>query len=209
MIGGRTAGAPPAVDTQARVVGSARDWRIAGAVLVGLAAVVTARWAATVAGSADALAIGLAFGVALLALGLPALRRLGRPTLIAIPIGLAGGSVLIALALVARAGALGPTLAPAAPFAPWAAVTIVVAAGEELVLRGALFTALERSGGVVVAIAVTSIAFAVMHVPLYGWHVVPLDLGVGIFLGGVRLAGGGWAGPAIAHAVADLATWWL
>jgi len=48
-----------------------------------------------------------------------------------------------------------------------------------------------------------------MHVPLYGWHVVPLDLGVGIFLGGLRLAGGGWAGPAIAHAVADLATWWL
>jgi membrane protease YdiL (CAAX protease family) len=62
---------------------------------------------------------------------------------------------------------------------------------------------------VVAAIVVTSVAFALMHVPLYGWHVVPLDLGVGIFLGGLRLASGGIAAPAVAHAVADIATWWL
>jgi hypothetical protein len=48
-----------------------------------------------------------------------------------------------------------------------------------------------------------------MHVPLYGWHVVPLDLGVGLWLAGLRLATGGIAAPAIAHAVADLATWWV
>jgi hypothetical protein len=48
-----------------------------------------------------------------------------------------------------------------------------------------------------------------MHVPLYGWHVVPLDLGVGLWLAGLRLATGGIAAPAIAHTIADLATWWL
>jgi len=56
---------------------------------------------------------------------------------------------------------------------------------------------------------VTSVAFALMHVPLYGWHVVPLDLGVGIWLGGLRLLGRGVAAPALAHVLADLVTWWL
>jgi membrane protease YdiL (CAAX protease family) len=58
-------------------------------------------------------------------------------------------------------------------------------------------------------VAVTSIVFALIHVPLYGWHVVPLDLGVGVFLGGLRLVSGSVAAPAIAHIGADLATWWL
>jgi membrane protease YdiL (CAAX protease family) len=53
------------------------------------------------------------------------------------------------------------------------------------------------------------VVFALMHVPLYGWHVVPLDLAVGLALGGLRVATRGVAAPAVAHAVADLATWWL
>ena len=56
---------------------------------------------------------------------------------------------------------------------------------------------------------VTSVAFALMHVPVYGWHVVPLDLAVGVVLGGLRLATRSVAAPAAAHAVADLATWWI
>ena len=59
------------------------------------------------------------------------------------------------------------------------------------------------------AVLVTSVVFALMHVPLYGWHVVPLDLGVGLWLAGLRLATGGIAAPAVAHTIADLATWWL
>ena len=55
----------------------------------------------------------------------------------------------------------------------------------------------------------TSVVFALLHVPLYGWHVVPLDLGVGLWLAGLRLISGGVAAPAVAHVVADLATWWL
>ena len=53
------------------------------------------------------------------------------------------------------------------------------------------------------------LAFALLHVPLYGWHVVPLDLGVGLAFAGLRLTTRGIAAPAAAHAIADLATWWL
>jgi len=33
----------------------------------------------------------------------------------------------------------------------------------------------------------TSVLFALIHVPIYGWHVVPLDVGVGLWFGGLRL----------------------
>ena len=123
--------------------------------------------------------------------------------------GLAAGLVLVGISLVTRWP--GPWVAfdPAGSFAPWAAVTVLVAVGEEAILRGALFAAVEDCGGVVLALLVTSAAFALLHVPLYGWHVVPLDLGVGLFLGGLRILTGGVAAPATAHAVADLATWWM
>jgi hypothetical protein len=38
---------------------------------------------------------------------------------------------------------------------------------------------------------------------------VPLDLAVGIVLGGLRIATRSVAAPAAAHATADIATWWL
>jgi hypothetical protein len=60
-----------------------------------------------------------------------------------------------------------------------------------------------------VAVVATSLVFALIHVPLYGWHVVPLDLGVGLLLGGLRLVTGGVTAPAAAHTIADVATWWL
>jgi len=63
--------------------------------------------------------------------------------------------------------------------------------------------------GTIVAILGTSLLFALIHVPLYGWHVVPLDFGVGLWLAGLRLLSGGVAAPAIAHTIADLATYWL
>ena len=104
---------------------------------------------------------------------------------------------LVVLALATRSGQL-PWLRPAGAFVPWAAVTVLVATGEELLLRGALFDAVDEAGGTV-ALLVTSVVFALLHVPLYGWHVVPLDLGVGLWLGGLRLATGGVAAPARAR----------
>ena len=181
-----------------------------GLVGLGLAAIVAVRWAVTMAGETDALVVGLGFGVALLALAAAGgVRRVERPSGRALAIGAGGGAVLVAVALAGRIGEPSPTLGLAAPFVPWALITILVGTAEELVLRGVMFRLLMRAGGGVTAVLVTTVAFALMHVPLYGWHVVPLDLGVGLWLAGLRLVSGGAAAPAAAHSLADLATWWL
>ena len=205
---------------------TARDavnaWGTAALLTAGLAAITLVRWAATRAGL-DALAVGAAFGLALLllaasALGAPplrglvsgpGLRRLSRAVVIGALVGLALAAMAVvgpALGGSTRVPGLGR---PDAAFLPWALVTVLVASAEEAVLRGVLFDRVARGGGIPLAIGVTTVAFALMHVPLYGWHVVPLDLAVGLCLGGLRLATRSVAASAVAHAVADLATWWL
>jgi membrane protease YdiL (CAAX protease family) len=91
-------------------------------------------------------------------------------------------------------------------FLVWAAAVTVVAASEELFLRGALFDALPRPWP---AVVVGAVVFALMHVPLYGWHVVPLDLAVGLVLGGLRVEAGTPMAPAVTHVGADLVGWFL
>ena len=174
-----------------------------------LAVVVGLRWAATRAGL-DALAVGGLFGLALVGV---AWRRPNRPLARNVAIGVVAGLALVGLTSLGAALA-GNNLPsglgrPAAPLLPWAAVTIVVATGEEALIRGRLYDATRRAGGTVTAIVLTTIAFGLLHVPLYGWHVVPLDLAVGLGFGGLRLLTRGVATPAAAHAVADLSTWWL
>lgn len=192
------------------------------ALVAGLAAIVLGRWWATRSGM-DALAVGAVFGLALGALVIAG-RRPRAPVTPACGAGAmaawasAGAGVGFGLALVAIvvAGAaiagvsLPPGLGrPAAPFLPWAVITILVATTEEALLRGRMFDAVRQAGGLVPAMVVTTLAFALMHVPLYGWHVVPLDLAVGLGFAGLRLATRGVIAPAAAHSVADLATWWL
>ena len=191
-----------------------RTWLECGLVMVGLGAVVVARLAATRDGF-DALAVGAGFGAALLGLVVATGSRidLGDRRAAGALVGVAAGLALVGVALAGAAlGGSTPISGlarPAAPLIPWASVTIIVAVGEEVVLRGLLFDRLRRAGGTPLALVATTVLFAAMHVPLYGWHVVPLDLAVGLALGGLRVATRGMVAPAIAHAVADLATWWL
>ena len=117
--------------------------------------------------------------------------------------------MLVVIAIQIGPFAFGSPSHGAVDLWPWAVITIVVATAEEAILRGSLFDVLTRSHGALAAVLVTSVVFALLHVPLYGWHVVPLDLGVGLWLAGLRLISGGVAAPAVAHVVADLATWWL
>ena len=195
-------------------------WLPAAGLLVGLAAIVGGRsWAMT--HGLDPLAVGAAFGLALACLAVAGHRRLAaqplqmlaRRTWIGLAIGAGAGLALVGV-MLAGATIAGATLVPglgrpAAPFVPWVLITIIVAAGEEALLRGRLFDAIRRAGGLPAAVLLTTLAFAPMHVPLYGWHVVPLDFAVGLGFAGLRLATRGLAAPAAAHAVADLATWWL
>lgn len=177
----------------------------AGALAVGFAAAVAIRVA--VAGPAGAVSVraGLAFAVALGAMALVA-RPGARVTRVAVVAGFVGAVVLALPALVSRGVA---DTHPAGGFTGWALATAVVATAEEAFLRGALFDALERWRGSDLAVVGAAVAFALLHVPLYGWHVVPLDFAVGLALGALRLATGTWTAPALAHVGADLAGWWL
>jgi membrane protease YdiL (CAAX protease family) len=204
-----------AVATPARET-TARRWVVPALLLAGLGVIVASRAWATSAGL-DPLAIGAVFGLALWGLALrgggPWRSTSPRSIIGSLAIGAVFGLGLVALAAAGAAiggSAIVPALGrPAAPFLPWVAITLVVAGAEEALLRGRLFDAVQRAGGIAAAVLITTIAFALMHVPLYGWHVVPLDLGVGLALGGLRLATRSIAAPTAAHAVADLATWWL
>ena len=210
----------------------AAGWLLPVGLVAGLAAIVGVRWLATLGGT-DPLLVGLAFGLTLAGLASVAGgRRRGlamdhirlrlidasavgaaRRPAIALVAGVGFGLVLVGIALV------GPVLAgtstvpglgrPAAPFLPWAAITLIVASAEEVLLRGVLLDRVRRAGGLAVAVVLTSAVFALMHVPMYGWHVVPLDFAVGLGLAGLRLTTRSLVAPVAAHSVADLATWWL
>jgi membrane protease YdiL (CAAX protease family) len=177
--------------------------------LAGLTVLAVARAALNGQTPLTAFVAGGAFGMALVAVAVAAGWRPTLPRLGTLLVGTLGGLALIAIPRLAH------PLVPAAigmrpePFLAWGVVTLVVVVGEEALLRGALFGAIDRGAGPLAAVLITSLAFSVMHVPLYGWQVVPLDLGVGIFLGGLRLATGGVAAPAVAHLLADLSTRWL
>jgi membrane protease YdiL (CAAX protease family) len=189
----------------------APELRIAIA-LTGLAAALVARIA--VAGSAGirSLPAGLIFAVLLglvaVASAAPLVRRTPASLLRQIGVGVLGAAVLCLPAAVRHTDGVLVTL-PLHGYLPWAFGVTVVALAEEALLRGTLYRALEQRYGVSAALAVTTVAFALLHVPLYGWSVFVLDLAVGFWLGTLRAISGSVVAPAIAHTVADLAGWWL
>ena len=159
--------------------------------------------------TAASMPAGVVFALALLALAGGAGWRLGRPRPAVVGIGVAGGLVLVAAWLTARPGA-AIDLAPVnTAIAVWTPVVALIAVAEEVLLRGVLFSAVRGWGGDGWALAATTVLFAAMHLPLYGVGALPLDLAVGLLLGGLRVVSGGVLAPAIAHVVADLAGGWL
>ena len=165
---------------------------------------------AAVAGPAGASSVraGVVFGV-LLVVAAARWCPVPRVDVRSVLIGLAGMGVLLLPVVVAtRTGALS-LRGDSTAYAGWALATVVVATAEEAFLRGALFGALQRWRGTDVAVVGAAVAFAALHVPLYCWHVVPLDLAVGLGLGALRVVAGSWSAPAVAHVGADLVGWWL
>jgi len=150
---------------------------------------------------------GLLFGLAVLAVALAAGQPLERPSLRGV--AALGGAVLVAFSLSARPAVGLHLVAPLGPLAVWSALVTLIACAEEALFRGALFATVQTRWGAAAALAVSSAAFALVHLPLYGAGAMPLDLAVGLWLGGLRLLTGGLAAPATAHAVADLAAGWV
>lgn len=178
--------------------------------LVGLCAAVALRVQLAGASGARSELAGVWFAAALAVVawcthdpGRPTAARL-RPVLVG-----AAGAVVLCVPAALRHLLAGRDVLPLDGYLLWGLIVTVVAVAEESLLRGSLFTVLERRHGAAVAIAVTSIAFALLHAPVYGWAVVPLDLTVGVWLGALRAVAGSVTAPAIAHTAADLAGWWL
>lgn len=178
------------------------------ALLLGVLAAAVALRVAAGAGSQRA---GLLFAAVVGGAAVAAGRRPSLPRPWALAAGVGGAAVLCAAPAALRLGGHGVILGPPplALLPGWAVLVVLVAVAEEALLRGALMDAIIPWGGELLAAGVAAVAFALLHVPLYGWPAVPLDLAAGIWLGGLRLLTGGVAAPATAHALADLAAWWL
>jgi membrane protease YdiL (CAAX protease family) len=178
--------------------------------LIGFAAALALRLAVAGSQANDSVPAGLIFAAALMLVAVAAGWRPGRLEIAPFTVGVTGAAGLLAVPLWLRltGGSPVPTLPPDS-FLLWAGVVSAVALAEEALLRGILFSLIEAAYGILPAVAVSAAAFALLHVPLYGWSAFPLDLAAGVWLGGLRVVGGSVTAPATAHVLADLATWWL
>jgi membrane protease YdiL (CAAX protease family) len=88
------------------------------------------------------------------------------------------------------------------------------APAEELLFRGVLYGVIDRHGGdprghPVLATGVTALAFALAHVPVYGWGSLGVAVCAGLVLGWLRWWSGSLVLPGLVHVIADLAILWL
>jgi membrane protease YdiL (CAAX protease family) len=178
--------------------------------LVAFAGAVGLRVAVGGASVSQSLPAALVFAGALLVLAFAAGTRMqvGRPPVSSLLAGL-GGGVLICLPVALAQMLAHRPLHDMSGLWPWALVVAVVASAEEVFLRGTLYDAVRELSGSTVAVGIAAIAFGLLHVPLYGWHVLPLDVAVGVVLGMLRASTGGVGAPAVAHIIADYAGWFL
>jgi Type II CAAX prenyl endopeptidase Rce1-like len=79
----------------------------------------------------------------------------------------------------------------------------LAAVAEEALLRRLAYGAL-LVGGTTWAVAGSALLFGLVHVTVYGWWALPIDLAAGLLLSWQRLASGTWAVPAATHVLADL-----
>lgn len=107
---------------------------------------------------------------------------------------------IAAVAVAAGAAAFARTPYPGAPAL---ALSATAAVAEEAFFRKLLFDLLSGIGAGV-AVMGSAAAFAAIHVPLYGWPSLPVNLAAGLLLSWQRWASGTWASPALTHVVANV-----
>ncbi|HEU5002795.1 MAG TPA: CPBP family intramembrane glutamic endopeptidase [Actinomycetota bacterium] len=123
-------------------------------------------------------------------------------------VALGVGALLLAGRLPSMLG-IGPPAGVLVPHAGVAAVTasVVAAVAEELFFRRLVFGWLAvcfGAGGPAVAVCGSALAFAAVHVPVYGLAVLPIDAAAGALLGWQRWITGGWSASGLTHVVANL-----
>ncbi|HUR23951.1 MAG TPA: CPBP family glutamic-type intramembrane protease [Acidimicrobiales bacterium] len=114
---------------------------------------------------------------------------------------------LVVLAVGAVAFTLGRAVVEL-PVRPWGVAVAVglnalAALAEEAFFRRYLYGLVTERHGEVVAVVVTAGAFALVHVTVWGWWVLPLDLAAGLVLSWQRAATGRWSVPAATHVLAN------
>jgi membrane protease YdiL (CAAX protease family) len=182
----------------------------AGLLLAGLGIALAMRLALAGRSGVQSPRAGLLFAAGLIMLVGAAGWRPGRFRVETVAIGALGAAGLVALPTWLRWETVWPVSSwPVGALPAWAAVVIAIAAAEELLLRGVLFSVFESAWGTLAAVVITAIAFALLHVPLYGWGALSVDVAVGIWLGGLRVIANSVTAPLVAHVLADLAAWWL
>ncbi|MBV8981709.1 MAG: CPBP family intramembrane metalloprotease [Acidimicrobiia bacterium] len=119
----------------------------------------------------------------------------------------AGASALLVLLVGVGAFVLGRLLGGG--HAPQPLVLRVVALGslaavaEEVFFRHFVYDSL-RPGGEVIAVVGSAVLFALVHVTVYGWWVLPIDVAAGFVLSWQRWATGSWKVPVVTHVLANL-----
>jgi membrane protease YdiL (CAAX protease family) len=79
----------------------------------------------------------------------------------------------------------------------------LAAVAEEVFFRRFVYDALV-AGGTALAVVGSALLFAAVHVTVYGWWVLPIDLAAGLVLSWQRWATGSWKVPAITHVLANI-----
>jgi membrane protease YdiL (CAAX protease family) len=169
---------------------------IAAIVGVGSLGLASRAWLAPLAGAVRPL-LGLALFASILVASILVPVREGRRSVRPL---VAGGIGVAALAGAAIAAGTPVPLAAAAWTLP---LSVVAAVAEEALYRRAAYGALERWGAIA-AVAGSAALFALAHAPVYGWAVVPVDLGAGLVFGWQRWATGSWGTSAATHVAANV-----
>ncbi|HEX8770027.1 MAG TPA: CPBP family intramembrane glutamic endopeptidase [Acidimicrobiales bacterium] len=124
-----------------------------------------------------------------------------------LPRGQLAGVMAVGVATFAVGRILGggeaPFHAPASAVMRLIVLNSVAAVAEEAFFRRLAYGALAP-GGVIVAVVGSAALFALVHVTIYGWWVLPLDLAAGLMLSWQRWAAGSWKVPAVTHVLANV-----
>ena len=79
----------------------------------------------------------------------------------------------------------------------------LAAVAEEVFFRHFVYDTL-LPGGAALAVVGSAVLFALVHVTVYGWWVLPIDLAAGLVLSWQRWTTGSWKVPAVTHVLANL-----
>ncbi|HEV3354472.1 MAG TPA: CPBP family intramembrane glutamic endopeptidase [Acidimicrobiales bacterium] len=127
------------------------------------------------------------------------------PRRAAVPTGVSAAAPVLAVGVAAflLGRVLGGGHAPQPLLLRVVVLGSLAAVAEEAFFRRFVYDAL-LPGGAALAVVGSALLFALVHVTVYGWWVLPIDLAAGFVLSWQRWATGSWKVPAVTHVLANL-----